>query len=976
MSIAQTTDGYLWLATANGLYRFDGVRFERYEPQVGAFPNPDIGSLLADSDGGLWISYRYEGLSYLKNNSLTDFGAREGLPPGRIIQIALDRQGGVWAANHHGLLNLRNGHWNVVGAESGYSAHLAHEVMASRDGTIWAAAGDTVFYLSPGNQLFHSYKAPWEVHIAELADGSVWVSPWDRWVMPGHVPFLAPGQKPIALPRLPGRSPANGAGVMSPYMFAASDGSIWSASQGNGLTRFPNTAWLLDKNTSVQDAAAQFTHADGMTSDTIFVIFEDRESNIWISTNEGLDRFRKANVHRVPLAIRNGRIALTIAADSHNGVWAISHAVEPLAHLDEGIIDRFLPAVGGVCLYRDPIEGFWVCEAGKITKIVGGKAIAFPFPSEVTPAAFWRARAITVDATGDTWVSIGANGVYRLHDGSWQHFAGPADSLGFPALSLWTDSDKRVWIGYSRNQVVLVDGNRVSAFSTSEGLALGDVTAFGGRQGQIWVGGEKGLAILQGDRFHMILTGDSDKFTQISGIVETENGDLWLNQANGLAHIPASEIGLKLKDQAHIVQYEIFDHRDGMPGRPKPQEQVPSAVLSKDGRIWVAGYEGIGWIDPAHIHRNLLAPLVSIQRLIIDGHAYDPSRQIDLPAGSSNIQINYAALSLSIPERVQFRYRLEGIDKGWQEVGGRRTAFYTNLGPGRYQFHVLASNNDGVWNLTGAKANFSIAPFFYQSLWFKVLCALAAAGILFSLYLFRLRQVTAHLRETLGARLSERERIARELHDTLLQGFQGLILRFQAVVPEVQNEQAGKKLESVLDRADAVLLEGRQRVRNLRSEDTTINELSSRLVDFGNGLAQGSTIFFRLLVEGTAQPLNPIVSDEIFSIGREVLTNAFQHSKANRIEADLTYSSDSLTLRIRDDGVGIDPEIVSGGRTGHWGLQGMRERAHTVGGKFSIWSTAGAGTEIELVLPARLAYLRSRPRSGLTWIRRAMRAWW
>jgi signal transduction histidine kinase/ligand-binding sensor domain-containing protein len=975
-SFAQTTDGYLWMGTTNGLYRFDGTQFERYEPQVGAFPDPNIYSLLADSDGGLWISYQSEGLSFLKNNRLTNFGAREGLPPGSIIQMALDRQGDGWAASLHGLLHLRNGHWDVVGAESGYSAPFAHEVMASRDGTIWADMDDRLFYLSPGDHLFRSYKAPWTVHIAELADGSVLVSPWDRWVMPGHVPFLAPGQMQSNMPRLPDRSPGNGSGIMSPYMFAASDGSIWSASQGDGLTRFPDTGWLSKKNTSPQDAAAQFTHADGLTSDTILAIFEDREGNIWVSTNNGLDRFRKANIHRIPLALRNRRIAFRIAADSHDGVWGISQAIEPLLHLNEGILDRVLPAVGGICLYRDPIDGFWVCELGKVTRIVGGTAISIPFPPEVTPAAFWHARAITLDGAGDAWVSINPDGVYRLHNRSWQHFAAPAGSHGLMALSLWTDSSQRVWIGYVRNQVVLVDGKRVSAFSTAEGLALGSVTAFGGRQGQVWVGGDRGLAILQGDRFHMVLTSDRDKVTQISGIVEMENGDLWLNQASGLAHIPASEIGLKLKDQAHIVRYEIFDHRDGMPGRPKQQEQIPSAVLSKDGRIWVVGYEGIAWIDPAHIHRNPLPPSVSIQRLIIDGHAYDPSRQINLPAGSSNIQINYTALSLSIPERVQFRYRLEGIDKDWQEVFGRRTAFYTNLGPGRYQFRVIASNNDGVWNLTGATADFSIAPFFYQSLWFKVLCALAAAAILFSLYLFRLKQVTAHLRETLGARMSERERIARELHDTLLQGFQGLILRFQAVVPEVQNEQAGKKLESVLDRADAVLLEGRQRVRNLRSEDTTINELSSRLADFGNGLAQDSTVFIRLLVEGTAQPLNPIVSDEIYSIGREALTNAFQHSKANRIEVDLTYSSDSLTLRIRDDGVGIDPQIVSGGRAGHWGLKGMRERAHAVGGKLSIWSTPGSGTEIELVLPARLAYLRSRQAAGLTWIRRAVRAWW
>jgi signal transduction histidine kinase len=277
---------------------------------------------------------------------------------------------------------------------------------------------------------------------------------------------------------------------------------------------------------------------------------------------------------------------------------------------------------------------------------------------------------------------------------------------------------------------------------------------------------------------------------------------------------------------------------------------------------------------------------------------------------------------------------------------------------------LAASRGDGGWSDTGATTEFVIAPAFYQTWWFKTLYAVAALGSLWLIYLVRLRRATAQVQQQLGARMEERERIARELHDTLLQGFQGLMLRFQAVMKMLPaQEPAYQMMESVLDRADEVLLEGRQSVRDIREEGTTGAELAATLVQCGEELAREHASFFSLTIVGEAQAVGPVVFDELCRIGREALINAFRHAHAMKIEVEIIYNESGLCLRIRDDGEGIDEAILSKGRSGHWGLSGMRERARKIGAKLDIWSNPGAGTEIELRISAELAYPCSKPES-------------
>jgi signal transduction histidine kinase len=341
---------------------------------------------------------------------------------------------------------------------------------------------------------------------------------------------------------------------------------------------------------------------------------------------------------------------------------------------------------------------------------------------------------------------------------------------------------------------------------------------------------------------------------------------------------------------------------------------------------------------------------------------------LKLPALTRSLQIDYTALSLSVPERVQFRYLLEGSDKVWQEPGTRRQAFYTNLGPGTYNFRVVACNNDGVWNESGASLGFTIAPAFYQAVWFQLLCLASGAGILYFFYRLRVQQATVHVQGRLQERLAERERIARELHDTLLQGFQGLTLHFQAAMKQIPDrEPARLTMEKALKLADEVLLEGRKRVRDLRSEGAISSELPEMLASLGQELTQDLAVTFKVTVIGSPQSLHPVACGEIYRIAREALTNAFGHSHAGNIEVEAVYDFTSFSLRVRDNGCGIDHDVLIRGREGHWGLSGMRERAQNIGGQLKVWSNPGAGTELDFRMPAKLAYVRKHKESRWSW---------
>jgi signal transduction histidine kinase len=394
---------------------------------------------------------------------------------------------------------------------------------------------------------------------------------------------------------------------------------------------------------------------------------------------------------------------------------------------------------------------------------------------------------------------------------------------------------------------------------------------------------------------------------------------------------------------------------------------------SRDGRIWFIPVGGVSVIDPARLPFNALPPPVHIEQIVADGNVYTASSGRQLPPLVRDLHIDYTALSFVAPEKNRFRVRLEGRDGDWEDVGTRRQAFYTDLDPGLYRFRVIASNNSAVWNEAGAALEFSIAPAYYQTRWFKAVLAIGVVSLLWVAYQLRVRQLARQFNRTLDARVSERTRIARELHDTLLQSFHGLLLRFQTasyLLPE-RPADAKANLDGAIAQAAKAITEGRDAVQGLRASTLERNDLAMAIRTLGDelatdaGAAQPPTL--SVAVEGQTRDLHPIVRDDIYKIAAEALRNAFRHAQARRVEVEIRYDDEQFRLRVRDDGKGIDREVLaSQGIEGHFGLRGMPERAALIGGKLAVWSEVGTGTEVELRLPADAIYVTSSQRSWLS----------
>jgi signal transduction histidine kinase len=443
----------------------------------------------------------------------------------------------------------------------------------------------------------------------------------------------------------------------------------------------------------------------------------------------------------------------------------------------------------------------------------------------------------------------------------------------------------------------------------------------------------------------------------------------WLYTPCGLLRVARSDLdawSIALDQSINAkpaVPATVFDISDGVRSLATPNHFTPQVAKSTDGKLWfLVGEDGVNVVDPNHLRFNNLPPPVQIEQFVADRKTYDAipagSGSLRLPPLIRDLQIDYTALSLVAPEKILFRYKLEGRDRDWQEAGNRRQVFYNDLGPGTYRFRVMACNNNGVWNETGTYVDFYIAPAYYQTAWFQVGVVILFLLMLGALYQLRLRQVARQVRVRMEERLEERERIARDLHDTLLQSVQGLILKFHAVSKQIPADTAAyEALEQTLDRADQVLAEGRDSIRNLRVNSASLSDLPAAFRSVAEETSQGRDAIFKTVVEGRARDLHPLVLEECYCIGREAIINALSHSEGRHVEAEITYDARQFRLRVRDDGRGIEPKILeAGGRSGHWGLQGMHERAQKIGGQLRFWSRPETGTEVELTVPGVTAY--------------------
>ncbi len=964
-SIAQTPDGYLWLGTELGLYRFDGVKNVRWHsPADQELPSNWILSLHAARDGTLWIGTA-KGLASWKDGKLTQYSQLAGL---YIFKILEDREGAVWASGVSitagKLCAIRNSSVQCSG-DDGTLGRGAFGLYEDSKGNLWAGVKDGVWRWRPGSPKF--YQLAGELNgidsLGEDVDGTLLVG-WN-----GVVNRFVDG-KTQTYP-LPGSIRQ----FQTRAMIRDRQGGVWIGTADRGLVHVHN------------GKADTFTTSDGLSGQIVTALFEDREGNIWVATTSGLDRFHNSAVttYRIKQGLASAFVN-SVLADSNGSIWLATHdglnqwtnpQIKTVAVTDGGKPNGFFPN----SLIQDSSGQIWISTPYQVGYLDNNHFVSLiNVPGAVT--------SMVQDTAGNLWIANEHAGLFhvfreRLVQQILWSSLGHTDHASVLAADALRGG---VWIGFFLGGVAyLKDGRIQASYARREGLAEGRVSdLLQDQDGTLWIATEGGLSRLRDGRVTTLTTKNGLPCDAVHWLREDNAHAFWFYTPCGLVRTARAELDAlaaaveQNMNSKRTIAVAIFNSSDGVKSIATGNHFNPQVAKSVDGRFWFTTLDGVSTVDPNHLPFNNLPPPVQIEQFIADRKVYDATLDIGarlgLPPLIRDLQIDYTALSLVAPEKILFRYLLEGRDTVWQEAGNRRLALYTDLPPGNYRFRVMACNNSGVWNEAGTFVDFSIAPAYYQTTWFRVL---VVAGILFLLtvlYQLRVRQVAGQVRARLEERLQERERIARDLHDTLLQSVQGLILRFDAVAQEIPPDQpAHRDLERTLDRADEVVTEARERVRNLRTSSIPFGDLPAAFQDVVEEISQGRDVIFKAVIEGNVQELHPVVREETYCIGREALINALTHSKGHHVEVEIAYKLQIFRLRVRDDGRGFDPGILEdGGRPGHWGLQGMRERAERIGAELKIWSGHRTGTEVELSVPSSTAYQKERSEVKTSWIRRLL----
>jgi signal transduction histidine kinase/ligand-binding sensor domain-containing protein len=948
-AIAQTPDGYLWLGTDFGLLRFDGVRSTPLQLPGGVrLPSSRVMSLLATRDGRLWIGTS-AGLVSWKDDKLTTYPELSGQ---NIDPLLEDREGTVWAGamglaiiSEGRLCAIRSGGVRCYGEDGRFGG--VYSLYEDGRGNLWVGALTGLWRWNPGPPKRYTMPDPEFRGLVEDENGAFLIA-----LRSGVTRFVDGEARAYPIP---------GAGRFKPtHLLRDRNGGLWIGTQDRGLVHVH------------QGRTDLFVQSDGLSGDLVLSLFEDREGNIWVTTNNGLDRFRDFAVPRISVkqGLSNANVT-SVLSSTDGSVWLGTS--DGLNRWKDGEITIYRKRTSGLqddgvgSLFQDDRGQIWAATPRGVAHFENGRFIPV---SEVAAV-----HAIAEDIVGNLWISDQSQGLFRFLGGRvveqipWARLR-PKD---FAYAMLPDPVRGGLWLGFYEGGVAYFKDSQIRAsYTTANGLGDGIVNTLRlDRDGALWAATEGGLSRVQNGRV-VTLTGknglpcDAAHWT-----IEDDDRSLWLSMACGLVRIARPELDAWVAGSKRTIQTTIFDSSDGVRSLAFSGGYSPQVAKSKDGKLWFLPLDGVSVIDPRHLPFNKLPPPVHIENITADRTTHEASSKLRLPPLVRDLVIEYTALSLVAPEKNRFRIKLEGRDPDWKDMGNERKAFYNDLPPRNYRFRVMASNNSGVWNEAGDSFDFSIDPAYYQTSWFRVSCAAAFLGLLWALYRYRLHQIA----QQFNTRLDERTRIARDLHDTLLQSFHGLMFRYQAVrnmLPR-RPEEAMEELDEALERTEEALVEGRDAIHNLRASTTVTNELAQAVTALGVEMSHemaaqdsaANSARFQVVVEGPPQELHPILRDEIYAIAREAVRNAFRHAQAHDIEVQITYNLSSFRLCVRDDGRGIDPAIVAEGRGGHYGVPGMRERAKRIGGKLDVWTESGAGTEVELSIPGLIAYGTSAGRTVL-----------
>jgi signal transduction histidine kinase/ligand-binding sensor domain-containing protein len=941
-AILQSRDGFLWIGTYAGLVRFNGRDFVPVDLRMAGAVSQVVNALAEGPDGSLWVGTDlgivriYDVEHYEPGRSRSQF-YRLSAKDETALCLKLTREGVLFAGTSHGLYRLSGTSFilvlpaNSVGTiEEGSDGHLlivAHTTFLEWDrGKIITHRGlETELAPSRGKT---SHEVPNDVfrHVMEDHTGAMWFC--TRWGI--------------------ARENRDAIYRYRPYGERDATNPILTYEDGRG------TVWVVrDVGVFRADQESLEPLLTGVAPRSIFA---DRDGNLWIGTNgDGLIRFRDKYVHMFTTA--NGlpnNVPMTVIERHDGTIWA-----------------------GNNC--------------GGLSRFDQGHFVTYSEKDGLLNSCVW---ALAEDANEDLWVGTWGGGAFRFKDGRFEQYA---QAQGLPSnivRSIAAAPDGALWFATDGGLTRMRNG-QLRNYSTADGLSSNHtISVYVERRGEILAATAAGIDRMIGDRFSPLSSAQQLLDQHFIGFGETQSGelyafsaphgisriegnrlvdigldfdllgmaefhgqDLWFSSRNGILRVPATSPWLSSEDRSGPLDYAKFGRADGL-NSTQCSIGTPNIIIDRDNRLWVPTVQGLAMIDLLRLPHQSRRPTVYIEQVTVDRRTQLLPHQMVLSPGTHHLELKFDAIELTSPERIRFQYRLDGVDDSWLDAGVSRTAIYTSVPIGTHWFHVRASDSNGVWSRESIAHAITQQPFFYQTTLFRLIAVAVFVGLCAGIYRLRIRQIAAGMSARFDERLAERTRIARDLHDTLLQTIQGgKLVTDDALDCNTDQERMRSALQRLSGWLGQAIEESRSAVDRLRSSTTQRNDLAEALRSAGEDCTVQRSIEFHLSVTGASREVHPIIRDEVYRIGYEAIRNASLHADASRLDLQLSYVTD-LVLRLRDNGKGIDPAIAEKGKQGHFGLIGMYERASRVRGQLTISGSPAGGTIVELVVPAMIAFPR------------------
>ncbi len=868
-----------------------------------------------------------------------------------------DSDGVIWAVlNERQLVYLgKDGFWHPLDDPGRGHGHITKFFVDSAD-TLWLVVDDRL-YRRPLKQPRFLPTNVFVYGVGSIKQGrqhDLWIAssgPQTSARPAPHLQHLDNAGDPVVSPRI-----AEDLAKVLPV----ADGSLWMLTVDNVLFHLRKPGLKTYQTIQIKDSqnAVQLRAGAESLGDQAFI--QGSDGGIWIGGMGGLEHFAAATL--VPAIPGASAGQWENCIDSAGALWIASpkgmlfHApsvtllnsntANPLQPAERRGVENIFCSNSGRLALADE-SGIAVLEHNRFSRL--------PLPSGLKGYGnHYIFTGVTQTPDGKVIAAAAGGAVGRslwiYSNGKWEKLFPVQDMPEVTAFL--SDSDTRLFLGFRSNNVGILDHGAFRILPTTQ-PGIGATLGFANTSYGMFAYGWNGIAIREKDAFHMLAFARPDHARSVTGLVEARNGDLWINGGPGIVKIPSSEIREGLTSADHKL-FSINLQEGDFVGSSYPGLFSSSAHIDSSGRLWFSTLNGVISVSPECI-RPAPPPILTIRGVYADGR---PLRTGHLfPPDVGTLTIDYIGVDLKNPHGVSYRYRLGGLDKAWQDVGARKEAIYTHLHPGRYSFEVIAANAYGVWT-PPVSVPFAISPHFYQTLWFRLLSLMVLLALVWFGVRMRLKYVTAAIRARAEERADERIRISRDLHDTLLQGVQGLLLTFHSAAERVPaDHQSRPALEQALTVAERIILEGRDRVKGLRALNLTDEELRWSLETLGLDLNSSGKVDFAVTCFEAGKKLQPHVASEIFLITREAVINAFRHAEPSRVSVELHYGNHQFSLRCVDNGRGFDADTVAvSEHYGHWGIRGMAERAHKLGASFEYCSSTGSGTVLSVGLKARRAY--------------------